>query len=543
MRIAAKSSFVVLSDVALSLGSLTATAGWAQGSLPVFDHIVVIFQENRTPDNLFGGAISTTLCNGQDDFEPGVYIQNWGANKNASGGKTCFAAHPLGPDPINPGHFHGNFTDMWDSGHMDNACPKSTDFNCYAFVQKSDVQPYFDIATNYGFANYMFQTNEGPSFPAHQFIFSGTSAPIGINAQNNFHDWFAGDNPDDGNNFGTDTGCSGDPSSQDFENGINPGGHIFDSWYDPPGFSFSFPCYEHATLSDLLDQNHIGWKYYAPEEGSIWTAPTAISHLCGPLTPARRCSNFQPGGTYAGNVSFEGPNNTAPVFGDIGTCNLAAVSWVIPDMKWSDHPGASDNNGSGPDYVGNLVNAIGNSTCTNKSDGKSYWNSTAIIITWDDWGGWYDHVPPYEVLVNNPPMQNCSGFGCGYVSGFRVPMLVVSAYTGVLNQNGTYSGYVSGNTITQGGKVFPYIHDFGSILAFIENNFGIPIGSINAQNRYPFADNFAPDWQNGKNIPLSDFFGLTTPRTFVPITVSHPVSYFTNNSAGPQGPGDEGAEE
>ncbi len=62
---------------------------------------------------------------------------------------------------------------------MDGFCQIVESGQCvqYSYVQKSDVQPYFDIATAYGFANYMFQTNEGPSFPAHQFLFTGTSAP------------------------------------------------------------------------------------------------------------------------------------------------------------------------------------------------------------------------------------------------------------------------------------------------------------------------------------------------------------------------------
>jgi hypothetical protein len=118
---------------------------------------------------------------------------------------------------------------------------------------------------------------------------------------------------------------------------------------------------------------------------------------------------------------------------------------------------------------------------------------------------------------------------------------VVSPWTGVGNQNTGYSGYISGNTITQ-GEVFPYIHDFGSILAYIEYNFlgTSKIGTINPQ--YKFADAHAPDYVPGGNVPLSDFFGLPTARPFTPITVSptHPLSYFTNNPAGPEGPGDNG---
>jgi hypothetical protein len=411
-----------------------------------------------------------------------VDIQNWGKNKQVNGGLLCLAGHPLGPDPIDPGHFHANFVTMWDGVQMDNAC--NGDASCYAYVQRSDVQPYFDIAINYGFANYMFQTNEGPSFPAHQFIFSGTSAPIGV-FQQTYFDWFAADNPPNG--FGNKTGCSSpDPNQMDIENGIKPDGHLSNAWYHPPGLTYSYPCYDHPTLTDLLDAvpppiGPISWKYYAPKEGSIWTAPTAISHICGGVNQGP-CPYFKPGGKYASKVSFEGPNNTAPIFGDIGTCNLAAVTWVIPDMKWSDHPGATDNQGTGPDYVGNLVNAIGGSLCTNPNDGKSYWDSTAILITWDDWGGWYDHVPPFKTGGQT------NGWGQSYTYGFRVPMLVVSAYTP--------AHYVSGNTLTQGGEVFPYIHDFGSILAFIENNFLGPgkIGQINPQ--YTFADAFAPDFRS-----------------------------------------------
>jgi hypothetical protein len=78
-------------------------------------------------------------------------------------------------------------------------------------------------------------------------------------------------------------------------------------------------------------------------------------------------------------------------------------------------------------------------------------------------------------------------------------------------------------------------HDFGSILAFIENNFNLGIGNINAQNQYPFADAFAPDSKNG-NIPLADFFSLTTARLFDPITIppgwqDYDINYFLNHNS------------
>ncbi|MBV8371734.1 MAG: hypothetical protein JOY69_00610, partial [Candidatus Eremiobacteraeota bacterium] len=82
---------------------------------------------------------------------------------------------------------------------------------------------------------------------------------------------------------------------------------------------------------------------------------------------------------------------------------LPQMSWVIPDEADSDHPHSGRN--SGPSWVGSVVNAIG---------GSKYWSSTAIIVLWDDWGGWYDDVPP--------PQLDWLGLGG------RVPMIVVSPY-------------------------------------------------------------------------------------------------------------------
>lgn len=140
-------------------------------------------------------------------------------------------------------------------------------------------------------------------------------------------------------------------------------------------------------------------------------------------------------------------NNPAQILIDLGTvsskdCNLKNVSWVIPNFDRSDHPGFQGNQTSstvtegGPAWVADIINAVGNSPCQNP-DKSSYWNSTAILVVWDDWGGFWDHIGPYEVLNNSVhPCDPVSVFGCGYISGFRVPFLVVSAYTP--------AGYVSG---------------------------------------------------------------------------------------------------
>src|SRR6202041_3549147 len=97
----------------------------------------------------------------------------------------------------------------------------------------------------------------------------------------------------------------------------------------------------------------------------IWAAPNSIKHI-------RNGSDWQ-------NVI----GNPAQVLKDISGNHLSAVTWVMPQVPSSDHP--PENNGTGPSWVSSVVNAVGNS---------QYWSNTAIFITWDDWGGWYDHVAP-----------------------------------------------------------------------------------------------------------------------------------------------------
>jgi len=144
------------------------------------------------------------------------------------------------------------------------------------------------------------------------------------------------------------------------------------------------------------------------------------------------------------------------------------VSFVTPSGLESDHSGR--NNGTGPSWVASIVNAIGTNS--------SYWNNTAIIVTWDYWGGGYDHVPPK--IFNS------------YELGFRVPMIVISPYA--------KPNYVS------------HVHyEFGSILKFIEETFGLP--SLNT------TDKRATD--------LSDCFSFTTtPRAFKPIAAKYSAAYF-----------------
>jgi len=183
------------------------------------------------------------------------------------------------------------------------------------------------------------------------------------------------------------------------------------------------------------------------------------------------------------------------VFSDLAKCDLRGVTWVVPTGANSDHAGTND--GGGPSWVGSIVNAIGNSTCKNP-DGSSFWESTAIVITWDEWGGWYDHEKPTFL----PYPQG------GYQYGFRVPLLFVSAYTP--------SGYINNSQ-----------QDFGSIVRFIEYNFAIPEGALT------FADARA-------GLNLKQFYDLERgPRTYKTIATHKDARFFLHDKRPLEAPDDE----
>lgn len=411
-RLPARLFFLGLGVTATILMSLNGCAGSSSGVSQAsgIEHVVIIVQENRSTDNLFQDPV--LISRGADIAQSGL----------DSSGQTVSLVQGDLVTNWDLGHSHSAFEAMYDGGKMDGAnlipiwcagvtnCQPPTGSNPqFMYVNPTEVQPYFQLAEQYTFGDRMFQTNQGPSFPAHQFLFGGTSAPT---ATSNL---FAAENVSPG----TGAGCNAPPGNT--VKLINPQGVESSS---------QAPCFEHQTLADLLEAKGISWRYYAPAPSFIWTAPDAIQHICQPQT-----QNGTPvcTGSEWSNVIIP----QTGVLSDIANNQLAQVSWVIPSGSDSDHAGT--NNGSGPSWVASVVNAIGNS---------SYWNNTAIIITWDDWGGWYDHVAPPKVLIN------CSQWGCGYVYGFRVPLIVVSPYA-----KAQYISHVE--------------HDFGSILNFVEKIFGL----------------------------------------------------------------------
>jgi len=487
MRAAPRIALVIL---------LSMIAGRGVAQISSFEHIVIIIQENRTPDNLFYALCSpATLCSTTPtSTQYDIQTSNW-LDNTQTGGVTQPLSYPLTAG-YTLGHGNSDFGKQCDldkttgacrmdgaakvscSGSSSNSdrnsspgsssCPSQPQFR-YVDNSTGTITPYLQMVTQYGWANYMFQTNQGPSFPAHQFLFGATSAP---SAADDAAAIFVDSNVGDAH--GT-TGCVA--VAEAYVDLITP----------TSSNQKIYPCLDHDTLPDVLPPTAT-WKYYAPNSIPDWNAPNAISHICQPSAPT--------GGTCLGpewinNVDL----NPKDILTDIGDCALRSLVWSVPTADNSDHGGKSQ--GGGPSWVASIVNAIGQSTCTNP-DGTSYWNSTAILILWDDWGGWYDHEPP--TILPQPQGD--------YQYGFRVPFIFISAYTP--------AGFIDNNR-----------HDFGSVVRFVENNFGVTPGILN------FADARASD-------QLSTFFNLSsTPTPFVTIPSVFTAEHFINDTKPPEDPDDD----
>jgi phospholipase C len=430
-------------------------------------HIVVIVQENRTFDNFFDCFPGTDCVK----TAPGP-----GASPGPSvGSSPCPSLHTLPPGPtptpialqfnaplvdLDPAHdYCPGFKTEYDRGKMDGfywetGCTFDAPCKLYTYrvTNPKQIRPYWDMATQYVLADRAFPTEFSGSYTAHQDLIRGdTTYQNGESLvdfpwnKENVSNWGCDDEPD------TKTPLI---SSQ--------------AAYKMNG---PFPCMTYETIRDPLDAAKVTWKYYAPpwpqDGGQMWNAFDGIKAVrysdewpdtgTKPFTCSGSCVSWPNTNIFCDIAGTTGGKCPAPK--SKGPVQLPAVSWVIPTNEASDH---YDGQGTdlGPDWVTSVVNAVGES---------KYWDSTAIVIFWDDWGGLYDHVPP--------PQLDYTGLG------FRVPFIVISPYA--------KKGYV---THTQ--------YEFGSVLKFIEGTFGLP--SLGTSDKR--ANN------------ITDSFDFTQkPRAFVPI--------------------------
>ncbi len=402
-------------------------------------HVVVIVQENRTFNDIFAGF------KGADSATYGY---------THTGAKLRLRAITFkGPDVL---HNWGNAMADWNGGRMNgfdrslftNGTPAGT--YVYAYLQRQQVAPYWTMAREYALADHMFPTMFGPTFTAHIDLIASTT------------NLTAGEAEVDGPT-GQPWGCDA------------PGGtitYLLNAQRVRTGDG-PFPCFtQYNTMAETLDAAGTTWKYYAPmvkyAGGRLWSPFAAIRQV-----------RFGPDWTR--NVI----SPQTAVLTDAADGKLAQVSWVIPNAGDSDHAGSQSD--KGPSWVAAVVNAIGQS---------QYWNTTAIVVLWDDWGGWYDNVPP--------PQLDFVGLG------IRVPCIIISPYA--------KSGYVSH---TQ--------YEFGSVIKFIEETFHLAaLGPASGG----YTDTRAQSIVNS-------FDFKQKPRAFTPIPAPYPPAYFLTQPDSAQPPDSE----
>jgi phospholipase C len=405
-------------------------------------HVIVIVQENRSFDNLF-------------DCFPGTDCVTYGIN---SKGKKV-TMKPITFESGDIDHEWKIAIANWDHGKMD-----GFDLNtlgttggegpigdlAYTYITHNESKPYWDMAKQYTLLDRFFPDMFGPSFTAHLSLIAATTAisptQAEINTPNNLP-WT----------------CDSGPNNETaLVDRVQPGqpGYLLPI-YDQP----IPPCFtQFKTMADTLDAKNVSWKYYAPAlnadvGGQVWSEFGSIKKV-------------RYGPDWKKVVS---PQTT--VLTDIKNGKLASMSWVIPDLLDSDHPQGFSN--TGPSWVSTVVNAVGKS---------KYWDSTAIIVTWDEWGGWYDHVPP--------PVVDYDGLG------IRVPAIVISPYA--LPHTVLHTQY-----------------QFASVLRFAEEVFGLP--SLGAR------DATAPSL-------VSAFNFTQKPIKFKPFPVPETPEYFLNRPASGEPP-------
>jgi phospholipase C len=406
-------------------------------------HVVIIIQENRSFNNLFYGYPGAdTVSYGFDTLGHRITLEPVGLQTtwdlDHSSGSFFTACNGTGHYPGTDCRMNGFNKEYVGCGHSSYpGCPIT--HPQYAYVPHYETKPYFDMARRYVLADRMFASNfDASSFISHQYIIAA-QASSAVNYPNG--QW----------------GCEG--GKPDTIGTVSQERTLYDGYIRV--------CFDNSTIGDELDRAGLTWAYYAASYGSgylsIWSAYQAIKHIY-----------------YGPDWSKDVLPNTS-FFDDVEHGRLRDVSWVTPTCANSDHAGCGSD--TGPSWVASLVNALGESR---------YWNDTAIFIFWDDYGGWYDRVPPRMVDYDG--------------LGLRIPLLVISPYA--------KRGYVS------------HVHfEHGSIVKFIEDRFGLA--------RLSASDTRA-------NSPEADCFDFDqAPRRFIPIQAPHGEAYFRKQPPDPRPPDSE----
>ena len=375
-------------------------------------HVVIVIQENRSFDGMFQGYPGAdTVSSGLNSQGQTIPLQpvSLQTQYEIDHSAAAFIQACDGTGSI-PG------TDCRNDGFDQEFASGGPKNPQYVYVPHHESKPYFDMAKQFVLADNMFTSQLDESYTAHQYLIAAEAD-------------HAVDIPDLAY-----WGCDGGHNDQVRTWNAN-------RTYGP----VERPCYDKRTLADELDESGLSWRFYTSEVKStsgVWSGFQAIKHI-----------------RYGPDWATDVVTPQKQFLSDVAGGFLANVTWITPECKNSDHPNCAGK--GGPSWVASIVNAIGESP---------FWDSTAIFVLWDDWGGFYDHVPP--------PYADYDGLG------FRVPLIVISAYA-----KEHYVSHVQ--------------YETASVLRFTEDQFGLrPLAASDRRAASPAKDCFK------FNHP---------PRAFVPI--------------------------
>jgi len=362
--------------------------------LTAIQHFVFLVKENRSFDNYFG------------TFP--------GANGTTTGLISTGQIIPLTQMPdVTPRDFSHSWAATrvaMDFGKMDKfdliqayqgtngLCNLNGDYLCYSQVTQQEIPNYWAYAQYFTLADNHFSSIAAESFANHMYTVAAQSGGAITNPVPTKY-----------------PGCDAEPGASLT---------VLESNGEPVSV---FPCFTFQTLADSLQAAGISWKYYAVGE-SLWNPLDAIQSI-------RESSLW--------TTNIEDSNQFV---NDALSGSLPAVSWVTGENSQGEHPTKSICNGE--NWTVQLLNAI--------MEGPD-WDSTAVFITWDEFGGLYDHV--------SPPTLDMYGLGP------RVPLLIISPYS--------KSGYISH---TQ--------YEFSSVLKTIEERFSLPYLTSRDQSANDTLDSF-----------------------------------------------------
>jgi phospholipase C len=288
----------------------------------------------------------------------------------------------------------------------------------YRSARRETMPAYWGYADRFVLADHFFTSMFGPTFPEHLYTVAAQARNIVDNKSSADHPGNYCDDP-------TET-------SPHFRDGLTAKQKKYIMWLedhadeDDPGNLYKIAsfwesirdCFDITTLPDELEAAGVSWKYYA--NANVWmNGLQAIKHIrFGPMW-----NKVQP------------PENFVQ---DLQKNQLPEVSWLVPPEGYNEHPGNGGSVCAGENWTVEQLNALQHSR---------YWGSTAVIIVWDDFGGFYDHVPP--------PHLDIMGLGP------RTPALIISPWTRAGNN-------------PQAGSVDHTTYEFSSVLRFIELLHGLP---------------------------------------------------------------------